>query len=116
MGSLSGRDNCPGREVANTASKFGLRGVMHSLREELRSQQIGVTVINPGNVLGYWGVGLSVRYALGFHFGMGSTGLWIGQSVAIAVVAGLFICRLRKSIVQRKLGDRPLAIRNSANG
>lgn len=50
MGSLSGRDNFPGREVANTASKFGLRGVVHSLREELRSQQISVTVINPGNV------------------------------------------------------------------
>jgi hypothetical protein len=50
MGSLSGRDNFSGREVANSASKFGLRGVVHSLREELRSQQIGVTAINPGNV------------------------------------------------------------------
>ncbi len=50
MGSLSGRDNFSGREVANSASKFGLRGVVHSLREELRSQQISVTVINPGNV------------------------------------------------------------------
>jgi 3-oxoacyl-[acyl-carrier protein] reductase len=38
MGSLSGRDNFSGREVANSASKFGLRGVVHSLREELRSQ------------------------------------------------------------------------------
>ena len=50
IGALSGRDNFPGREVANSASKFGLRGVVHALREELRSQQIGVTVINPGNV------------------------------------------------------------------
>jgi len=50
MGALSGRDNFPGREVANSASKFGLRGVVHSLREELRSQRIGVTIINPGNV------------------------------------------------------------------
>jgi NAD(P)-dependent dehydrogenase (short-subunit alcohol dehydrogenase family) len=50
MGSLSGRDNFSGREVANSASKFGLRGVVHALREELRSQQIGVTVIHPGNV------------------------------------------------------------------
>lgn len=50
MGALSGRDNFPGREVANSASKFGLRGVVHSLREELRSQQIGITVINAGNV------------------------------------------------------------------
>jgi 3-oxoacyl-[acyl-carrier protein] reductase len=50
MGALSGRDNFPGREVANSASKFGLRGVVHSLREELQFQQIGVTIINPGNV------------------------------------------------------------------
>lgn len=50
MGALSGRDNFPGREVANSASKFGLRGVVHALREELRSQRIGVTIINPGNV------------------------------------------------------------------
>ncbi len=50
MGALSGRDNFPGREVANSASKFGLRGVVHSRREELRAQKISVTVINPGNV------------------------------------------------------------------
>ncbi|TVQ21552.1 MAG: SDR family oxidoreductase [Leptolyngbya sp. DLM2.Bin15] len=50
MGSLSGRDNFSGREVANSASKFGLRGVVHALREELRPSRIGVTVINPGNV------------------------------------------------------------------
>jgi 3-oxoacyl-[acyl-carrier protein] reductase len=50
MGALSGRDNFPGREVANSASKFGLRGAVHALREELRSQQIAATIINPGNV------------------------------------------------------------------
>ncbi|MEO1131667.1 MAG: SDR family oxidoreductase [Cyanobacteria bacterium J06639_1] len=50
MGALSGRENFPAREVANSASKFGLRGVVHSLREELRSQRICATVINPGNI------------------------------------------------------------------
>lgn len=50
MGALSGLDNFPGREVANSASKFGLRGVVHALRDTLRSDRIGVTVINPGNV------------------------------------------------------------------
>ena len=50
MGALSGLDNFPTREVANTASKFGLRGAVHALREELRPERIGVTVINPGNV------------------------------------------------------------------
>lgn len=50
MGALSGLDNFPAREVANSASKFGLRGAIHALREELRDERIGVTVINPGYV------------------------------------------------------------------
>ena len=50
MGALSGLDNFPAREVANSASKFGLRGVVHALREELRPNRIAVTVINPGNI------------------------------------------------------------------
>ncbi len=50
MGALSGLDNFPAREVANSASKFGLRGVVHSLREELRQDRISVTILNPGNI------------------------------------------------------------------
>jgi 3-oxoacyl-[acyl-carrier protein] reductase len=50
MGALSGLENFPAREVANSASKFGLRGVVHALREELRKDRIGVTIINPGNI------------------------------------------------------------------
>lgn len=50
MGALSGLDNYPAPEVANSASKFGLRGAVHALREALRQERIGVTVINPGYV------------------------------------------------------------------
>jgi len=50
MGALSGLDNFPAREVANSASKFGLRGVVHALREELRQDRIAITIINPGNI------------------------------------------------------------------
>ena len=50
IGSLSGLDNCPSAEVANTASKFGLRGAVQALRLALDGQNIGFTVINPGNV------------------------------------------------------------------
>ena len=50
IGSLSGLDNCASVEVANTASKFGLRGAVQSLRLALRHKNIGFTVINPGNV------------------------------------------------------------------
>jgi 3-oxoacyl-[acyl-carrier protein] reductase len=50
IGSLSGLDNAASIEVANTASKFGLRGAAQALKIALRDYKIGVTVINPGNV------------------------------------------------------------------
>lgn len=48
MGSLSTKDGGVTREVANTASKFGLRGAFRALEAEL--PEIGFTLINPGNV------------------------------------------------------------------
>ncbi|ODG97252.1 short-chain dehydrogenase [Nostoc sp. KVJ20] len=50
MSSLSGLDNSGTPEVANTASKFGLRGVVHALRECLREHRIPVTSLNPGSI------------------------------------------------------------------
>jgi len=50
IGALSGLDNSPTIKVANTASKFGLRGAVQSLRLALRDYKIGFTVINPGNI------------------------------------------------------------------
>ena len=50
VGSLTGLDHAAGREVANSASKFGLRGAAQALQIELSSSRIGFTVVNPGNV------------------------------------------------------------------
>lgn len=50
IGSLSGIENRASKEVANTASKYGLRGAAQALRLALQDHKIGVTVINPGNV------------------------------------------------------------------
>jgi 3-oxoacyl-[acyl-carrier protein] reductase len=50
IGSLSGRDGGATPEVANTASKFGLRGAAQALALSLHPLGIGVTVINPGNL------------------------------------------------------------------
>jgi NAD(P)-dependent dehydrogenase (short-subunit alcohol dehydrogenase family) len=50
IGSINGLENAAMPEVAYSASKFGLRGVAHALREHLRSAQIGVTVLNPGSI------------------------------------------------------------------
>lgn len=50
IGSHSGLDNAGHLEVANTATKFGLRGVTHALRSVLRKDRIAVTCVNLGNV------------------------------------------------------------------
>jgi len=50
MGALSGLDNAATPEVANTASKFGLRGAAQALAQVFARDRLGVTVINPGNV------------------------------------------------------------------
>lgn len=50
MGSTSGLDNHSSEEVAYTASKFGLRGVAQSLSIALQPLNIGVSLINPGDV------------------------------------------------------------------
>lgn len=50
MGSESGLDNAAPREVAYCASKFGLRGVAQSLTVAFQHDNIGVTLINPGDV------------------------------------------------------------------
>jgi NAD(P)-dependent dehydrogenase (short-subunit alcohol dehydrogenase family) len=48
MGALTSKDKAASPEVANTASKFGLRGAAQSLTQALPG--MGVTVVNPGNV------------------------------------------------------------------
>ncbi len=50
IGALSGRDGAATVEVANTASKFGLRGAAQALEKALVPLGIAVTVVNPGNV------------------------------------------------------------------
>ncbi|NJN88738.1 MAG: MATE family efflux transporter, partial [Leptolyngbyaceae cyanobacterium SL_7_1] len=55
------------------------------------------------NILGYWGVGISLGYWLGFRLGMDGVGLWIGQSVAIVTVAGLFTGRFFKLLNSKKI-------------
>ena len=48
IGSTWGLDNHGGKEVAFSATKFALRGVIHSLRENLREDNIGVSILNLG--------------------------------------------------------------------
>lgn len=48
IGSVSGLENSGTKEVAFAASNFAKRGMVHALRESLRADRIGVTIIEPG--------------------------------------------------------------------
>ena len=50
MGATSGLDISTTSEVAYSASKFGLRGAVHSLRIGYKNEGVGFTTINPGYV------------------------------------------------------------------
>jgi short-subunit dehydrogenase len=50
IGSISGVENTGSPEVAYVASKFGVRGIAHALRENLRADGIAVTCMNPGMI------------------------------------------------------------------
>ena len=52
IGSNAGLENSRRPEVAYAATKFGLRGVTHALREFVRKDNIGVTCLNLGDVGG----------------------------------------------------------------
>ncbi|MEM8611001.1 MAG: MATE family efflux transporter [Cyanobacteria bacterium P01_H01_bin.105] len=76
----------------------GLQKAVYGALQGVQDTQVPMAL----NIVGFWGVGLSVSYGLGFHLEMGSRGLWIGQSVAIATVALLFGWRLYQLIGRRK--------------
>lgn len=48
IGSTWGLDNHKGKEVAFSATKYALRGIVHSLRETLRKDKIGISILNLG--------------------------------------------------------------------
>ncbi|MFQ4143637.1 MATE family efflux transporter [Chlorogloeopsis sp. ULAP02] len=48
------------------------------------------------SLLAFWGVGLTSGYLLGFYFALGGVGLWIGQSIGVAIAGVIFLWRFHK--------------------
>ncbi|MEL6438796.1 MAG: MATE family efflux transporter [Cyanobacteria bacterium J06621_8] len=60
------------------------------------------------NLLAFWLIGLFFSYVLGFYFQLGGVGLWLGQSIGVAVAAGLFMLRFRDRLLHLKaLNSKP---------
>ena len=61
VGSTCGLENEGANTVSYVASKFGLRGAAHALREHFRSHMVRVTCISPGSMATDIGLGESQR-------------------------------------------------------
>lgn len=54
------------------------------------------------SLLAFWGVGLTSGYWLGFHTALGGNGLWIGQSIGIALSAVIFFWRFHHLVSAKR--------------
>jgi multidrug resistance protein, MATE family len=68
----------------------GMQKIIYGALQGLQDTQIPVLLSIPA----FWGIGLTTGYILGFNYGMGGMGLWIGQSLGLAIAAILFLIRL----------------------
>ena len=48
-------------------------------------------------IISYWGIGLTSGYLLGFHFGMGSVGLWLGLAIGLLFAALVLTWRFARA-------------------
>ena len=46
--------------------------------------------------MGYWLIGFPLSWLLGFHTGLGATGVWVGLSIGTAVYATLLVLRFQR--------------------
>src|SRR5690606_443052 len=69
IGSTCGLENEGNDAVVYTATKFGMRGVAHALRELLRKDGIAVSCVSPGSIATDVGFSEGPEAALGKHQG-----------------------------------------------
>ena len=67
----------------------GTQKIVYGVLQGLQDTKIPVLLSIPA----FWGIGLTLGYILCFSYGMGGVGLWIGQSLGLAIAAVLFVCR-----------------------
>jgi MATE family multidrug resistance protein len=48
------------------------------------------------SAIGFWVVGFSCAYALGFPFGFGAYGIWVGLTLGLFVYASLLVWRFHR--------------------
>lgn len=69
IGSTASLENATGPRAAYAASKFGIRGAVHGLRELFRSTNVGVCCLSPGGLASDVPFGAGLDEALRVHAG-----------------------------------------------
>jgi MATE family multidrug resistance protein len=67
----------------------GMQKIVYGVLQGLQDPEIPLLLSIPA----FWGIGLTTGYILGFERGMGGIGLWLGQSIGLAIAAILFLGR-----------------------
>ena len=67
----------------------GMQKIVYGALQGLQDPEIPLLLSIPA----FWGIGLTTGYILGFERGMGGIGLWLGQSIGLAIAAILFLAR-----------------------
>ena len=68
----------------------GMQKIIYGILQGLQDTKMAMLLSIPA----FWGVGLMTGYILCFHFNMGGVGLWLGQSIGLAIAAISFAIRL----------------------
>jgi len=68
----------------------GMQKIIYGILQGLQDTKIPMLLSIPA----FWGIGLATGYFLSSHFGMGGVGLWLGQSIGLAIAAIIFTIRL----------------------
>ena len=80
----------------------GMQKIVYGALQGLQDTEIPVILSIPA----FWGIGLILSYVLGFRYSLGGVGLWIGQSIGLAIASGLFLMRFIQ--LTRKLARNQL--------
>lgn len=78
----------------------GIQKIAHGALQGIQDTSMPMYLSIPA----FWIIGLPTGYLLAFKFGWGGTGLWIGQSIGLALAAVLFVLRFQQLL--RKLPHR----------
>ncbi|MEL6908828.1 MAG: MATE family efflux transporter [Cyanobacteria bacterium J06598_4] len=67
----------------------GMQKIVYGALQGIQDTQVPVLLSVPS----FWIIGLGTGYILGFYYDLGGIGLWIGQSLGLAIAAILFLIR-----------------------